>query len=276
MPETKSPVADSVADTLFIPLYIRAMESKRPDALIHDDKAVSLVAGLDYDFSRFEKIQMDEFDRTALVLRNREFDRYVREFLVQHPEAVVVHAGCGLDSRFERVDNGQVEWYDLDVPEVIALRQKLLGGEGPRCHHLACSAFDPDWIERVKAGPPRPFLFLAEGVFMYFTAEEVKSLVLRLQQNFPGSEMVFDVFSPYLVRMNNLRFALTHYGARYHWGVKDSHDLERWGPGIQMLDEWSYFDRPEPRLARVYWMRHIPMWSHVLRILHLYLEETHG
>ena len=115
-----------VAEMLLIPLYIRAVESQRPDALVKDDKAVALVGQMDYCFSRFK---FDKYDQVSIILRNREFDRHARDFLARYPQAVVVHIGCGLDSRFERVDNGQVEWYDLDLPQVIELRRKLIGGE---------------------------------------------------------------------------------------------------------------------------------------------------
>jgi len=136
MAETVNQNLSGVAETLLLPLYIRAMESQRSDALIKDDKAVALIKNLNPDSSWITKMRVDEGDKVGLVLRNREFDRYARDFLTCHPEAVVVHIGCGLDSRFERVDNGTVEWYDLDLPEVIELRRKLIGGEGARYHYL--------------------------------------------------------------------------------------------------------------------------------------------
>jgi len=98
----------------------------------------------------------------AIVLRNRELDRHVQEFLARHEDAVVVHIGCGLDARFERVDDGHVDWSDLDLPEVIDLRRRLLGAEGPRYHHLACSVLDTAWMDRVSEHALRPFLFIAE------------------------------------------------------------------------------------------------------------------
>jgi len=103
-----------------------------------------------------------------------------------------------LDTRFERVAerNSQVEWYDLDLPDVIELRRKLVGGERERHHFLACSVLDNVWLDTVSAHRQRPFLFLAEGVFMYLTEAQVKSLVLRLREHFPGAELVFDAFSP--------------------------------------------------------------------------------
>jgi O-methyltransferase involved in polyketide biosynthesis len=274
LPEITNKSLGGVAETLFLPLYIRAMESQRPDALIKDDQAVALTRQMDYDPAWIKKMMVDEDDKVTLVLRNLEFDRYARGFLARCPEAVVVHVGCGLDSRFDRVDNGKVEWYDLDLPQVIELRRELIGGEGSRYHFLAYSAFDSAWLGTVSVHRERPVLFLAEGVLMYFEQDEVKSLVLMLREHFPGAELVFDAFSPYLVRMNNLRIGRTKIGARYQWGLKRGKDLEDWSDGITLLDEWFPFSRPEPRLAHVQWMRHIPLFAKIFGIFHYRLGKV--
>jgi O-methyltransferase involved in polyketide biosynthesis len=131
------------------------------------------------------------------------------------------------------------------------------------------------WMERVIAHRPRPFLFLAEGVFMYFEREQVRSLVTRLRERFPGAELVFDAFSPLLVRANNLRLWISRskIGARYRWGLGRGRELERWGQGIRLIDEWYPFDRPEQRLARVRWVRHLPPLARVMGIFHYRLGE---
>ncbi len=113
MNATTDPNLSGVAETLLITLYIRALESQRPDALLKDEKAVALLekirdAGL-YDFSRMSSLRLSEANKLVIVLRNREFDRCARDFLANHSQAVVVHIGCGLDTRFERVDDGRVE-----------------------------------------------------------------------------------------------------------------------------------------------------------------------
>jgi len=257
-----------VAETLLMTLYIRAMESQRPDALLKDEKAVALVTQMSYDFDRIRQVKMDEDDMVGVILRNREFDNYARDFLSRYPEAAVVHIGCGLDSRFERVDNGKVEWHDLDLPEVIEQRRKFIGGEGDRYHLLPGSAFDSAWLDKVSVHRQRPFLFLAEGVLMYFEEAQVKSLVLMLRDHFPGAELVFDAFSPFLIRANNLRMVISKFGVRYHWGIWHGQEVEKWGDGIRLLDEWGYFDRPEPRLDHIRWMRHIPLLARVMRVYH--------
>jgi O-methyltransferase involved in polyketide biosynthesis len=278
MSENTNQGLSGVAETLLMTLYIRAMESQRPDALIKDEKAVALVTNMSYDFDRIRQVKMDEDDKVGVILRNLEFDRQVRDFLTRHPDAVVVHIGCGLDSRFERVAerNGKVEWYDLDLPEVIEQRRKFIGDEGKRYHLLAGSVFDSAWLDKVSVHRQRLFLFLAEGVLMYFEEAQVKSLVLMLRDHFPGAELVFDAFSPFLVRANNLRMAISGFGVRYRWGIWRGQELEGWGDGIHLLDEWGYFDRPEPRLDHIRWMRHIPLLARVMRVYHYRLGEATG
>ena len=107
---------NAVSQTLLIPLYFRAMESHRPDALVRDPKAVELVGRLDHDFSGIQRLKDEQVN---YLLRMREFDRLAWTFLAEHPDGVIVDLGCGLDTRFERIDNGQLDWYGLDLPEVI-------------------------------------------------------------------------------------------------------------------------------------------------------------
>jgi O-methyltransferase involved in polyketide biosynthesis len=219
-----------IAKTSLFPLYLRAIESQRHDAIIKDDRAVALIRQIHYDFSRFK---FDEDDSAILSLRNQEFDRLIRYFLLRCPEAVVVHVGCGLDTRFERVDNGKIEWYDLDLPEVIELRRRLIGGEGERYHFLSCSVFDTEWPERLSVHSRNPFLFVAEGVLQYFEETRVKSLVLMLQQRFPNSELICDAITAYVAATTNVK----HESAKMplvKWEIKCSTDLEGWSSGIKL------------------------------------------
>jgi methyltransferase (TIGR00027 family) len=279
MPEISLQNLSDVAETLLMMLYIRAVESQRPDALIKDEKAVVLVQRMDQHFLRDKLAKVDQETRVAIVLRSREFDRHARDFLARYPEAVVLHIGCGLDSRFERVDNGQVEWYDLDLPEVIELRRKLIGGEGERYHLLACSVLDSAWLDAVSVRRQRPFLFLAEGVFMYLEEAQVKSLVPTLKEHFPGAELVFDAFSPFFVWSNNRRVTLTKIGARCHWALRHGKDLEGWSDpstslragGIRLLDERFPFQYPEPRLGRARLVRHVPFFAKMIGVYHYQL-----
>ncbi len=272
----------SVPETYLAPLYWKAMESQRPDAIIKDEKAMALVTQITadeyirYDFSRVRQIKMDELLQAMRIILTREMDRYARDFLSHHPEAVVVHIGCGLDSRFERVDNGQVEWYDLDLPEVIELRRRFIGDERGNYHLLGCSVLEDAWQEAVKVHSRRPFLFLAETVFVYFTEPQVKSLVLTLHDRFPDAELVFDGWRPFEIWLGNHYLSNSLYAGLMHWGCWSGKELEGWGEGIRLLDEWGFFDQPEPRLNPFRWLVPLFRLFKPIRIFHFQLGEAAG
>lgn len=270
------PALNGVAETLLIPLYNRAIESQRPDAIMKDEKAVALVTQMSYDFDQVRKIRMTEGNKVARIMLTREMDRYVRDFLCRHPAAVVVHIGCGFDTRFERVDNGWVEWYDLDLPDVIGLRRKYIGNEGGRYHLLGCSVLEDSWLEAVKVHSQRLFLFLAENVFVYFMEAQVKSLVLRLRDHFPGAELVFDGWTPFFVWLGNRQLSSSKFAGLLHWGFWRSREIEGWGEGIQLLGQWGFFDQPEPRMGSLRWITPIFRLFKPMRIFHFQLGEPAG
>ncbi len=276
MPEPKPATFNGVSETYLAPLYWKAVESQRPDAMIKDERAVALVKQMNLDFSRVRQIKMNELLKAMRIIFTREMDRYARDFLSRHADAVVVHIGCGLDSRFERVAerNGKVEWYDLDLPEVIALRRKFIGDERERYHLLACSVLEDAWLKVVKVHSPRSFLFLAETVFVYLTKSQVKSLVLTLRDHFPGAEMVFDGWRPFEVWIGNRYLSKSLYAGLMRWGFWRGQEIERWGDGIRLLDEWGFFDQPEPRMDSFRWMAPLFRLFKPMRIFHFRLGET--
>ncbi len=264
---------NAVSQTLLIPLYFRAMESQRPDALVRDPKAVELVGQLDCDFSEVQKMKNEQVN---FLLRMREFDRLARAFLSEHPDGVIVDLGCGLDTRFERLGcdqtgNGQVNWYGLDLPEVIALRKELLA-ETPRSHFIGCSVLDFSWMDALSGQAGKPVLFLAEAMLVYLEEADVKRLVQALTECFPGAELVCEAYSPVVIRFHPRPAAV----AQPHWGLKDDRDVEAWAPGIRLLSQWYYFDKPEPRLGAFQLMRYIPFLARMVRIVHYRLGEAAG
>lgn len=262
-------VKDNVSETLVIPLYFRAIESRRPDGMIKDPRAEALVDQLDVDFSR---MKLMGHDQATTIMRLREFDRFAREFLARNPDGVVVHVGCGLDTRFERVDNGQVTWFDMDLPDVIDLRQQLVGEAGERHHLLGASVMETAWMDAVKACGPRALLVMAEGVFPYFEETQVKAIFLSIREHFPQAEMVCDAMTPFMIFLDNLHFIGSPIKARLHWGMKHPSMVETWAEGIKTLEAWYYFDRSEPRIQSMQWMKHIPALSRGVGIFHFRLS----
>ena len=270
MPEKIMQSLDGVSETLLMTLYVRARESQRSNGMIKDAKAVAMVNQLACDFSR---LRMQRHDEIAVIMRMRKFDSHVRDFLARNPDAVVVHIGCGLDTRFERVDNGRVEWFDLDVPDVMELRRKLISNESGRYHTLAASVFDDGWLEEVNHYKPRPFMFLAEGVFPYFEEAQVKSLFLKLREHFPGSELVCDAHTPFVIWADNLHLAFAKVKARLQWSIRQGKDVESWGEGVRLLGEWNYYEDDESPLKAFRWVRLIPSLAKSSGIFHYRLGK---
>jgi O-methyltransferase involved in polyketide biosynthesis len=256
---------EGVSETLLITLLARARESQRPDGMIHDETALAMVKQLDVDFSR---LFMQRHDEVAVIIRMRKFDNFVRQFMTRNLQAAVVHIGCGLDTRFERVDDGRIEWFDLDMPEVMALRQKLLHISNSRYHTLSTSVFEETWLEEVARCQPRAFLFIAEGVLPYFEEAQVKGLFLRLRARFPGCELVSDVHTPFVVWADNIHLALSKVKARMHWSVKQPSDVEGWAEGIRLLEAWNYMDDETANLKAFRIMRMIPGLAKASGICH--------
>jgi O-methyltransferase involved in polyketide biosynthesis len=126
---------------------------------------------------------------------------------------------------------------------------------------------DPDWLDRIRPASDTAYLFLAEGVLPYFHVHQVKDLVLRVRDRHPGSQLVFDALSPFMVGFEKLSTGLKKAASQLHWAIRDDRELERWGEGIRFLANWTYFSRPEPRLGRVRWMRYFPPLARGARVL---------
>lgn len=223
-----------VSETLLIPLWARAVEQQQPEPLLLDPVAEGMLARIDYDFSKFKRARASQVGccgRAAL------FDHETRAFLTAHPDAVVVNMGAGLDSRYERLGRPAVSaWYELDLPEVIALRERLLPASGNQ--YLSASLFDEGWMETVAA-LDKPTLLLCEGVLMYFEAAEVKDWLQRLARRLPRATLVFDIVPPLLVGKARHHDALQHMAEapEFKWSVAESRELEGWLPGLKLQKE---------------------------------------
>jgi len=256
---------DGVPQTLLMTLLVRARETQRPDGIFKDERAVEMVNRIAADFSR---LRMQRHDEIAVIIRMRKFDNHVRGFLARNPDGIIVHIGCGLDTRFDRIDDGRVEWFDIDLPDVMDLRRKLIATESPRYHAITASVFDAGWTAEVERFLPRPFLFIAEGVLPYFEETQVKELFLCLRDHFPGCEVVCDAHTPFVIWVDNLQLAYAKVKTRLHWRLKHGKDVEEWGEGIRLLSEWNYFEDDVSPLKAYRWMRLIPPLAKSSGIFH--------
>ncbi|MBK8026495.1 MAG: class I SAM-dependent methyltransferase [Chloroflexi bacterium] len=222
-------------ETLLIPLYAKAVGSRGPSPIFDDAKAQEILSRVEYDFAR---LNVPRKTAITLCLRAAKLDAYTNEFLAQNAGGLVIHLACGLDSRCVRVRHEGAEWVDLDLPKVIELRRKFYP-EGPGYRLIASSVTDHAWMDSVPA-TGRRVLIVAEGLLMYLSETEVRALVLRLQECYPGCELVCDVFSELTARRIAAHPSLQKTGAVVQWGIDEARDIERWGQGIQLREEWFF------------------------------------
>lgn len=212
----------------------------------------------------------------SIGLRTKAFDDYVQQFLNINPTGIVLNIGCGMDTRYFRLDNGQVEWYDLDFPEVIDIRKHFFA-ESARYHMIGNSALEYDWIKQIQKKMPQPMLIYAEGVFMYLEETQVKDLVFHLKDAFPGAHLIFENCQKYWVdKMQKSKYLRLKFRVRFkwdksvffHWGLADSKDLSLWDPCLIYIDENLYLKNPHkkwgwmkfmlrsPRIYKIMWLIH--------------------
>ena len=192
---------NTVQETLIIPLYGRKMCSQLYPSLYRDETALRLMNEIDYDFSLLEKKSgslMQRFGFLEAAMRQNDLAFEVRDYLKSHPKAAVVNLGCGLDSTGRNCDNGSCRIYNLDFPDVIAVRNDLLPA-GEREENIPCNLNDTAWFDKIDASEGA--VFFAAGVFYYFLAEQVRTLVRAMADAFPGGVLVFDAANKKAVKL---------------------------------------------------------------------------
>ncbi|MFF5720878.1 class I SAM-dependent methyltransferase [Streptomyces buecherae] len=229
--------------TLLPTLYGRALDSQSPDSILHDTMAYDAVQQIEVDFST---VGLRRGDDTAIALRARCLDDWARDFLAAHPECVVLHLGCGLDTRVYRIDPGPgVRWFDVDYPEVIELRGQLFPDrEGHTA--IGASVTDPMWLAEIKGD--LPVLVVAEGLFMYLREDEGKDLVRRVLDHFPSGQFVFDGLSRRGTKLQKLNKAVQAAKATVHWGFDSCEELEAIDSRLRCVSSMSAFDLDNDRL----------------------------
>lgn len=256
-----------VPETMLWTLHNRASEARRPDAFLVDPDCVRIYEAIDYDFvSSFGKPDGSH------PLRSRMFDEALRPWLRAHTGGTVVELAAGLETQFQRCDDGQVRWLCVDVPEAIAVRERFLPATG-RCHHVACSALDLAWLDAVDAS--RGVFVTAQGILMYFEEQEVRRLFNAIIDRFPGVEILFDVIPRWFSKKTLRGFAktATYTAPAMPWGVnRDEVEalLRGWSQAVKDVRVVPYgFHRGFEEALHKVFMRLPLLRNLVLSIVHV-------
>jgi O-methyltransferase involved in polyketide biosynthesis len=221
MPDETKVELGQVQQTLFFPLLARARETESKRPLLSDPKAVELVRAIDFNAATFQTGM-----RFIVVIRTMILDWWIRQFLARHPAGTVVELGTGLNTRFERTDNGSVNWVDLDLPDTIELRRRFFTDTSRR-RMLAASLLDEDWLSAVEE-LPGPYFFVSDGVLVYLREQDVTGMLARVAARFPGSSLAFDTYSRTALNWEH-KMAARRGIARWQWPCDDPRALESFG-----------------------------------------------
>lgn len=208
--------------------------------MLVDESAVRIIDQVDFDFSQATQ-NMDDLSQIAWIRRSLVCDRVVQGFLKRYPDGTIVNIGCGLDTTFERNDNGKLRWYDLDLADVIELRRKFVA-ESERRRFLTTSFLETGWLGKITVSGN--VLFIAAGVFYYFSEEKIKAFLLRLLDTHPGCEILFDVCSPLGVKVANkkvIESAGLDEKSYLVWGLENKKVILSWDARIKLLGTYHYF-----------------------------------
>lgn len=248
-----------VSKTAIVTLRCRVKESERDKPILHDPMARFCLDRLrawatpDEEAVLFDKPQPQTLTN-PMALRARKYDLIASDFISRNPSSTVVNLGCGFDTRYWRIDHAQCRFIELDLPEVVQIKKELLG-ERLTYEMIGCSVLDPAWIDSVTAKGNSHFLLLAEGLFMYLHKADVIGLLKTISERFTRSQITLEVVTEAytrgmwkkIVEGKMKRQLGLDAGSAFNFGIRNARELETYGQGIRVVDEWSFVDDPDVR-----------------------------
>lgn len=222
-----------VPETMIQTLYARAKESRKSDHKIYDEKAIEIVSKMNYDFSKADK---DNAMSSGVIARTIVLDKLVRNFINKNPDATVINIACGMDTRFYRVDNGKIHWYNIDLPVTIKVRKQFLN-EGGRVSIIAKSAMDESWADEIGKADTS-VLVIIEGLLMYLTESDVKKIMEIIKKNFSRVTVFAETMSPFVVKHVKEK-SIDASKAKFTWGIKNGKELEDYDADFEFVKDIS-------------------------------------
>lgn len=224
-----------VNETMLVPLYARALESKRKNPAFHDKTALKVIESIDYDFSKHEQ----KMNMWGCAARTILFDREAKQYIETYPDCIVINLACGLDDRFSRLDNGRIRWYNIDFHNIIELRKDLIE-TNDRVTDIACSALDFQWMDQIESRPE--VLIIAEGFLMYLSEEEVQTLFDQIAEQFENTTLLLELMSSWMVKNQSKHDTIKKTGAVFRWGISETDDFTKLCPHYRMTGDFNFTD----------------------------------
>ena len=228
-----------VQTTALIPLAVKANETLRKNARINDKKAVEIIKSLNIDTAQYDKFMSHE----GVIARTIMLDRQLKGIIQNNPDTVIVNVGAGFDDRFSRMDNGKILWFDLDLPDAIAARKKAFS-ERDRVTMIAGSALEDSWCGQVKeslSGRKSKPVFIAEGLFMYLTLDQIRIFLEVLKNNFPdGGILIAEQNCKAMQKSEKHHDTVKNTNAHFMSGTDSGKEIADLTEGIEFVEEHSF------------------------------------
>jgi O-methyltransferase involved in polyketide biosynthesis len=254
-----------IQETLLITLQAKALDNRSAKPILHDRTAEAMLGSIDFDFEKFNGLGNDN----VIVVRAKQYDEWLKEFLRLYPQAVVVNLGCGLDTRVTRISPPEgAQWFDVDYPDVIQLRQNFYSNNA-QYQMIGSSVTESGWLESMPKD--RPTIIIAEGLLEYLTEQEVQTLFNRLTDHFGQGQLAFDVMDSYAVRSAQAQYR-DEAGAIHKWAVDDLGAVDKLDAKLKRIGSLSLFE--SAYIQKLPWkyrwiygaMARIPKFSKMMRL----------
>lgn len=230
-----------IQETLLLTLHAKALDAKLPSPILGDTLSAELADAIDYDFGRL-KVKPSLVTTTAL--RARKLDDVVRAFVAVHPECVVLDLGCGLDPRMFRCDPPpNVDWYDIDFPEVVNLRSEHLPS---RSHLIGADLTESGLLDTIPGD--RPAVIIADGLLPFMPGDSFRRMTRELTGHFPSGELALNGYTRFAAWAMKYHPTIKALGIKGAQGFDDPREPESWGAGLELVEEQFLTRAPEVAL----------------------------
>ena len=220
---------NNVNKTLYIPLYGKAYVSRK-GIILQDKKAEEIWEAEGFELKGKSKSKWLAY---YMGMRSAVFDQWLRQQMEQNTDAIIIHIGCGMDSRVERVGTGGYQWYDLDFPEVIAERKRFYQ-ENEQYHMVEADVRDRTWIDKLPQASDA--IVVMEGVSMYFAPEELKQILQDISGKYEKFNLLMDCYTSFAAKASKYKNPINDVGVTLVYGVDEPKDLVA-GTGLVFVQE---------------------------------------
>ena len=226
---------EGVEKTMLLTLFAKAKHSQEKNHKFYDSKAIEVISKIDYDFSIAEK---DKFMQLGTIARTIVLDEMVGDYINSHPECTIVNIASGMDTRFNRLDNGKINWYNVDLKNSANYRLKYIE-DTDRVTTLAYSAMDPSWADEILIR--NDVLFIVEGLTMYLNQKDVEDIINIIDADFDKCTIFMEIMPPFSVK-NAKEKSIEDTNSKFIWGVEKGHELTAFNPNFKWIKDVNLFD----------------------------------